>query len=96
MFARLAGLRDDEAPLGLQWRKIRHEKVAEAMLGKEVTHLRLAKALKSKSSFTLSAWLELQVDDVCSESYIKSGEREREIWVVYCKKANGTLSVSRT
>ena len=74
VFARLAGLRDDEAPLGLQWRKIRHEKVAEAMLGKEVTHLRLAKALKSKSSFTLSAWLELQVDDVCSESYIKSGE----------------------
>ena len=86
VFARLAGLRDDDAPLGLQWRKICQRRVKKAqrasaefplspsLLGKEVTHPRLAKALQSKASFTLSAWLELQVDDVCSESYIKSGE----------------------
>ena len=85
-FARLAELRDDEAPLGLQWRKICQRRVKKAqrasaefplspsLLGKEVTHPRLAKALQSKSSFTWSAWMELQVEDVCSESYIKSGE----------------------
>ena len=85
-FARLAGLRDDDAPLGLQWRKICQRRVKKAqrasaefplspsLLGKEVTHPRLAKALQSKASFTWSAWLELQVEDVCSESYIKSGE----------------------
>ena len=70
-YARLAGLRGEEASLGLQWRKMPE---AEALTGKELIHPQLAKALKTKTNFTMEGWLRLKVDGVVSNNYIKSGE----------------------
>jgi len=60
------------ASLGLKWKEAGSEKPAT---GTEIKHALLAAALQEKVEFKKEEWAKFKVAGVCSNSYIKAGDR---------------------